>query len=477
MTEWPVHGTIEGPIVMIGFGSIGRGTLPLIERHFKFDPKRFTVIDPEDKDRGLVDERGYRFIKDKVTKDNMDALLRPLLTEGEGRPFIVNLSVEVSSTAVMELAHDIGALYIDTVAEPWPGFYTDTSLSVSQRSNYALREGVLDLKRALKGKGPTAVSCCGANPGMVSWFVKQALLNIAADCGVDAGDPRGREDWARLAMTLGVKGIHIAERDTQRAAKPKPMGTFVNTWSVEGFVSEGLQPAELGWGTHEKALPPEGRRHDFGPDCAIYLMRPGAGTRVRSWTPTPQAQHGFLVTHNESISIADYLTVREGDKVVYRPTCHYAYRPADDAVLSLDEMAGCQWRQQPESHILDETEIVDGVDELGVLLYGHAKNAYWYGSQLSIEETRRIAPYQNATGLQVTSAVLAGMVWALENPDRGVVEADEMDFRRCLEVQLPYLGPVIGQYTDWTPLKDRSILFPEEVDQEDPWQFKNILVR
>ncbi len=87
-----------------------------------------------------------------------------------------------------------------------------------------------------------------------------------------------------------------------------------------------------------------------------------------------------------------------------------------------------------------------------MLLYGHKKNAYWYGSQLSIEETRDIAPYQNATGLQVTSAVLAGMVWALENPKAGIVEADEMDFRRCLEVQMPYLGPVIGTYTDWTPL-------------------------
>ena len=147
--------------------------------------------------------------------------------------------------------------------------------------------------------------------------------------------------------------------------------------------------------------------------------------------------------------------MREGGKVVYRPTCHYAYHPCNDAVLSLHEMFGAAGKRQPTWHILDEHEIVDGIDELGVLLYGHAKNAYWYGSQLSIEETRRLAPYQNATGLQVTSAVLAGMVWALENPNAGIVEADEMDFRRCLEVQMPYLGPVIGVYTDWTPLAGR----------------------
>jgi len=139
-------------------------------------------------------------------------------------------------------------------------------------------------------------------------------------------------------------------------------------------------------------------------------------------------------------------------------------------------MAGRAWERQQNSHILDEHEIVDGIDELGVLLYGHKRNAYWYGSQLSIEETRRLAPYQNATGLQVTSSVLAGTIWALENTKAGVVETDEMDYARCLEIQTPYLGPVVGVYTDWTPLDHRGVLFPEKLDRKDPWQFSNVLV-
>jgi homospermidine synthase len=224
-------------------------------------------------------------------------------------------------------------------------------------------------------------------------------------------------------------------------------------------------------------MPKNGKKHAKGCKAAIYLEQPGANTRVRSWCPTPGAQYGFLVTHNESISIADYFTVKEGGKAVYRPTCHYAYHPANDAVLSLHEMFGNGGTMQEEHHILGEAEIADGIDELGVLLYGHGKNAYWYGSQLSVEQTRQLAPYQNATGLQVTSAVLAGMVWALENPRAGIVEADEMDYKRCLEVQSPYLGPVNGYYTDWTPLKDREKLFAEDVDYTDAWQFRNILVR
>ena len=284
-------------------------------------------------------------------------------------------------------------------------------------------------RRANPG-GTTAVSCCGANPGMVSWFVKQALVNLAADLGDTAPEPTTREQWGRLAQRLGVKGIHIAERDTQRAKTPKPRDVFVNTWSVEGFLSEGMQPAELGWGTHEKWAPANAGFHKEGCGAAIYLNQPGANTRVRSWTPTPRAQFGFLVTHNESISIADYFTLRNDEgEAIYRPTCHYAYHPCDDAVLSLHELFGRAGKVQPEHHILGEAEIVDGIDELGVLLYGHARNAYWYGSQLSVEETRELAPYQNATGMQVTSAVLAGMVWALENPRAGIVEADEMDYQ------------------------------------------------
>ncbi|MDF2812993.1 MAG: homospermidine synthase [Microvirga sp.] len=476
MTNPPIHGRITGPIVMIGFGSIGKGMLPLIERHFEFDRSRLVVIDPDDKDRRLLDERGIRFIHKGLTPDNYREILKPLLTEGGGQGFCVNLSVDTSSRDILELSRELGALYIDTVAEPWLGFYFDKNAGPEARTNYALREIILDARRRNPG-GPTAVNCCGANPGMVSWLVKQALLNLAKDIGIKHDEPKSREDWAALMNRVGVKGIHVAERDTQRATSEKPMGVFVNTWSVEGFVSEGMQPAELGWGTHEKWMPDNGRTHTTGNQAAIYLLQPGADTRVRSWTPTAGSQRAFLVTHNEAISIADYFTVRDGEKVVFRPTCHYAYHPCNEAVLSLHEMFGNAGKPQETFHILTEDEIVDGIDELGVLLYGHAKNAYWYGSQLSIEETRKLAPYQNATGLQVTSAVLAGMVWALENPQAGIVEADDIDFRRCLEVQRPYLGPVVGVYTDWTPLEGRPGFFAEDIDTSDPWQFRNVLVR
>src|ERR1700683_1114057 len=199
MPHWPGHGRIDGAIVMIGFGSIGRGTLPLIERHFEFDREHFVVIDPDDCDRRLLDERGIKFVHLAITRENYRELLGTFLRAGRGQGFCVNLSVDTSSLDIMRFCREIGALYIDTVVEPWPGFYFDKSLGASARSNYALRETVLAERRANPG-GPTAVSCCGANPGMVSWFVKQALVNLAKDLGDATPEPTSREEWGRLAQ-------------------------------------------------------------------------------------------------------------------------------------------------------------------------------------------------------------------------------------------------------------------------------------
>jgi len=464
------HVAFGGHLVMLGFGSIGQGVLPLILRHIDILREHITIVSGDTRGQDVAAALGVSFAVAPLTRDNYRDLLTPLLGRGD---FLLNLSVDVSSVALIELCRTQDALYLDTCIEPWAGGYTDPSLSPSQRSNYALRESALALTRA--DDSPTAVLTHGANPGLVSHFVKQALLNIARDTNREPDVPATQLGWGTLARDLGIKVIHIAERDTQTADIAKRPGEFVNTWSIDGFAGEGCQPAELGWGTHERALPADGRRHDFGRGAAIYLLRPGASTRVRSWTPLAGSFHGFLITHNESISIADYYTLSEAGTTAYRPTVHYAYYPCDDAVLSIHEMAGRNWTLQAERRLM-MGEITRGIDELGVLLMGHDRGAYWYGSRLSINQARDLAPYNNATSLQVTAAVLGGIVWAIENPRAGILEADQLDHRRVLEIAEPYLGEMAGVYSDWTPLQGRSRLFPEDVDDKCPWQFRNVLV-
>ena len=471
MSSHKVHVEFPGRILIVGFGSIGQGILPLILRHVGVPPERVSIVTADERGRAVAAEFGVKLICETLTRQSFRRVLNPLLGRGD---FLLNVSVDVASTALIKLCWEKGAMYLDTCIEPWPGGYTDPTVPAARRTNYALREEALALRPG-NARAPTAVLTHGANPGLVSHLVKQALLNIAADTAAEAGNPQSRADWGDLARRLGVKVIHIAERDTQVSHVPKEPNEFVNTWSVDGFVSEGSQPAELGWGTHERNFPRDGKRHDFGCMCAIYLMQPGASTRVRTWTPLAGHFHGFCITHGESISIADYYTVRDGAQAVYRPTVHYAYHPCDAAIVSLHEFAGRNWQLQEKKRILMD-DIDKGIDELGVLLAGHKNNAYWFGSQLSIDAARKLAPHNSATSLQVTVACLAGMVWAIENPNCGVTEPDEMDFRRNLEICMPYLGNVVGQYTDWTPLHERDRLFPEDIDKSDPWQFKNVRV-
>ena len=459
----------SGRIVMVGFGSIGQGTLPLLLRHIDLKPEQISIVTGDEKGRKVAAEHGVAFHDTPLTPANYRALLEPRLGRGD---LLINCSTDVSSIALITLCQECGAAYIDTCIEPWAGGYTDASTTPAMRTNYALREKALALKRP---GAPTAVITHGANPGMVSHLVKEALLHIARDCGRPADAPQDRAGWARLARDLNIRTIHIAERDSQVAAPRKSPGEFVNTWSVEGFVGEGCQPAELGWGSHERHFPADGRRHKTGCKAAIYLARPGASTRVRTWTPLAGPIDGFLITHSESISLADYLSIDEEGGPVYRPTVHYAYHPSDDTVLSVHELAGRNWQMQA-SHRLVKDEIVSGVDELGVLLMGHEKGAFWYGSRLSIQEARRLAPHNSATSLQVTAPVVAGVIWALRHPGRGVVEPEEMDHAEIMDFIRPYLGRVVGEYSDWNPLQDRGRLFDEDLDGDDPWQFKNFRV-
>jgi homospermidine synthase len=472
MANHKKHVAFPGKVVILGFGSIGQGVLPLLLRHIDLAPAQVTIIAADSDGIEIAREHGIKHVVEPLTKKNYEAVLDMYLAEGG---FLLNVSVEVESLALIKYCWKRRALYIDTVTEPWPGRSEDPSLTASRRSNYALREEVLAFGRQ-KEKGPTAVMTMGANPGLVSAWCKQALMNMAADKGLEVEKPARGQDWGRLARRLGVKVIHVAERDTQVAAKRKQRGEFVNTWSVNGFIGEGLQPAELGWGVHERHFPQDGVRHGFGCDSAILLDRPGAATKVRSWTPLEGSYHGFLITHAESISIADYLTVRESTgELLYRPTVHYAYHPSDDTVLSLHEAAGKNWKITGPERVIGPDEIAEGMDELGVLLMGNKKGVYWYGSRLAIGQARKLAPHNSATSLQVVAGILAGMVWAIQNPESGVVEPDELDHEMVLAIANPYLGEVVGVYGDWNPIKERFALFGADIDA-DPWQFKNFRV-
>src|SRR5271154_4003351 len=177
MNKREVHVKFPGKIVMVGFGSIGQGILPLILRHIGTSSDRITIVTAEDKGSTEAQEFGVKFVKTALTPANYRKVLEPLIGAGDS---VWILSVVVSSAALVQLARARGALYLDTCIEPWAGGYTDAKQSVENRSNYTMRLAALKLRDGAKD-APTAVLTHGANPGLVSHMAKQALLNIAKD--------------------------------------------------------------------------------------------------------------------------------------------------------------------------------------------------------------------------------------------------------------------------------------------------------
>ena len=204
----------------------------------------------------------------------------------------------------------------------------------------------------------------------------------------------------------------------------------------------------------------------------------GINTWVRSYVPGWDIQ-GMVVRHGEAFTISDKLTVWKNGKAVYRPTMHYAYCPCDEAISSLNEMRGYNYKLNVNQRIMND-EITSGADVLGALIMGHPYNAWWVGSDLSIEESRRLVPHQNATTMQVAISVTAALMWMIKHPLESVCVADDLPHDFILKVSKPYLGKWISKPYDWTPLKNRDTTFDKyakpDLDPKDPWQFKNFLI-
>ena len=313
-------------VLILGAGSVSQSVLPLLIEHL-VDAKQITIMDQRD-NRSRVQEalnQGATYIQDAITRENIDSQLSKYLKAGD---FLLDLAWNIDANTILSWCYDHGVMYLNTSVEEWDPYEGGSNKHPLERTLYYRHMRMREMKSKWTKTGATAIVEHGANPGLVSHLVKKSMVDIATQALKDGKATNGVESaltderYNELAHLLGVKVIHIAERDTQVTNKPKQWGEFVNTWSVEGFYEEGVAPAELGWGTHEKTLPANAYEHPSGPKNQIAIAQPGATTWVRSWVPNFEI-HGMVIRHGEAFTISDHLTVWNGNKALYRPTVHY----------------------------------------------------------------------------------------------------------------------------------------------------------
>ena len=477
----------KNKVLIIGYGSVSKCTLPILLKHAKIPYKNITIIDFADKRKELRPwiSKGISYFQEKITPINIAQVLSSHVSAGG---LIIDLAWNIACVDILTWCHDNKVLYVNTSVEEWDPYANIHNKSPFKKSLYYRQMTLRDLVSKWNSS-TTSVVDHGANPGLISHWARQGLVDIAKRAIKDKTTPRKDakslerllqdRKFANLAMELGVKVIHCSERDTQITNKPKEVDEFVGTWSIEGLREEGISPAEMGWGTHEKSsflhinLPP------YGPKNQVFLSQMGMNTWVRSWVPYCEII-GMVIRHGEAFSISDRLTVWKNGKAVYRPTVNYAYMPCDETITSLQELRARNYELQPKQRIMND-EIARGEDILGALIMGHKYNSWWTGSVLSIEESRRLIPHQNATTTQVAIGVVSAVMWMIENPQKGLCLPDDLPYDYVLKIAKPYLGKSVSEASDWTPLKNYRIFFKENphayLDKKNTWCFNNFLFK
>ena len=463
----------EKRLLLIGYGCIGSTFLPLLLRHSTISKSNILVIDMKKEPLHKVPS-GIQTKKIEIKKDNYKKEILNFLSSGD---ILVDLGYYIKTTELLKLCNEHQIFFINTAVELWG---EEESLETSDPRTLTLYDRQMSVQETIsKFKNKTTnIITHGANPGWVSHFVKEALVDMVeylAQHGKLSDTKLKRlvnwidqEDYPSVAKELDVQVIHISERDSQFAKTPKEPQVFRNTWSPVGFVEEGSAPAELGWGTHEN--PDIGYHYSKGPKNQIALSSRGINTWVKTWVPSGPLI-GMIVRHEEAYSISKYLT-KDG----YRPTVHYAYLPCPDAVYSLNEIQNQMMLDNKIPEFKEEIltdQITEGKDELGVLLF--AKDiTWWRGSLLDIVEARKLLPHQSATSVQVGISVLAGIHYMILHPEEGVIHPEGMHHLDVLQLIEAYLGPVVSTPVEWSPLD--SIAVYQKMDKKHPYRFENFVV-
>ncbi|MEQ8701237.1 MAG: saccharopine dehydrogenase NADP-binding domain-containing protein, partial [Bauldia litoralis] len=287
--DHPKLASFDGEILIIGWGTIAQGLIALLLRHLTIDLSRIKVVSGDEDGRALAETIGLRFAVDRFNGQNIDEVF---LSHARPGMLVISLAVDVSSVELIRLCQQHGCLYVDTSVEPWARNYNTPN--VEHRTNYYFRQKLLDIRPMAPPGAWTAVAGHGANPGLVSHFAKQAVWTAAGREG-DA-ENLAREDWVAMARDAGVRMLQLSERDSQHGPLPNTDDLF-NTWSIEAYLGEAMQRAEIAVGSHEPEPPQGATGYGFGPGGAAFLPRAGAWTASRGWEPHGGAFTGMVFPH------------------------------------------------------------------------------------------------------------------------------------------------------------------------------------
>lgn len=460
----------KNKLLIIGCGSIGTALLPLLIKFIVMQPSSITVCDKNANRFAKISQfvvLGVKTKHIKITKENVDKIIYDLRLGQDD--IIIDASYEINTEYMFSLCESAGISFINSAVEIWE---KEPELKPVDYTFYN-RFKNLETKNKLKNvKSNNFIVSLGCNPGNVNIWTLYALEKINKQ-----KDNFEYTTYAELAQLMGLKTIHISEKDTQIINKPKRANEYVNSWASDAvsWYDEAFGFLELSWGTHEKKIP-DHYNPVLSNDYQIIVDSVGCESFAHTYTPISKNVLGMLIRHEESYTICKALTLADSTgKITYKPSVYYIYKPNDSAVAATMEARANNNQQQPTSRLMTD-DIVEGRDELGVTMFFADGDIYWIGSLLDIKEARLLYDNQydgiiNATVTQVVAGYIGGIFHLIESIEqkkyRGLLLPEDIPIAPFIKRTRPMLGPFgLMEVTDWDV---------DCVDQTNLWQFHDFL--
>ncbi len=458
----------EGRIVQFGFGAVGKSFYEKVAKEIKFNEYQYYVITREESEFAAFVNLGgiaSNFLVREVTRQNYEEVFAPYLSSAD---LLIDFADTVGTRDICRWCAERNIMYLNTGETDWPDHWY-CIFEENERKNALKKEYA---NSTCFNRHPIVLQH-GNNPGLVSHFVKAAIDHIVTtqfkkDKSLKKLVKEGR--FGEAARILGVKMIHVNDIDLQKVKDSYRDNYLYSTWCTDSFWFEMLSEATMNIGTHELI--------DFEEKCYFVDFEKGylefknlaADTKCRTYYPGGGFE-GFLVPHEETITIAKGLEVVEDGKVVYRPTVLFLYEPCAFAsryfqeakvneypIPNPDKPQDCEnvngktiirgYVYPERFEILYQEKIASGTEYVGVLLMGEHFDPVWVGNRVEtsfLYKNKTDSYWQTPTITPVAMSALAAVRWMLSNKEKGGIyfPDDIGDYKAIIKTAEKYISKTI----------------------------------
>ena len=457
----------KNKIVQLGFGAVGKSFFEKVSNEIIFDKDKYFIISREELEYTFFIELGGKFgnfIVTDINKNNYQAIFSKYLNEGD---LLIDFIDGVGTKDFVEWCANNNVMYLNTGETDWEeNWYNIFDENLKKN---ALREHIKDNYNI--NKHPIVLHH-GNNPGLVSHFVKagiEYIIKTQFKNNTNYNQLLKENKFNLLAKELDIKEIHVNDNDIQKIKANFDEDKLYRPLSIDSFFFEMLSEATANIGTSEII--------DYENDCKKidykngFLQFNDLAFDKTGITYYPKGKFkGYMVPHEETITIAKKLEIKDGEELIYRPTVIFLYSPCDMAIYYLEKarvndylnpdtnkpqdtndknspiIRGFKYPKLTE--IIYKEHIKDGTEYVGVLILGSKFKPVWIGNRIKkqfLYKSKKDSFWQTPTITPVAMSALAATCWMISNKDKkGIFFPDDiLEYNQIINFAEKYISKTI----------------------------------